>query len=65
MTKKESFLIAIDSVYRFYGLSLAHEDSQGGFIIDKYKEYNVRWLSEALIENPELKSELDEPDFHF
>jgi hypothetical protein len=65
MTKKESFLLAIDNVCRFYGLSLAHEDSRGGFIIDPYKEKNIKWLFDALIEDSELKLKLNEPDFQF
>lgn len=30
-----------------YNLSISHEDSHGGFIIERYDEYNVEWFKDA------------------
>lgn len=30
-----------------YNLSLAHEDVEGGFIIEEYKEENIKWVESA------------------
>ncbi len=32
-----------------YNLSIAHEDSQGGFIIQSYSKENIEWLMQASI----------------
>ena len=29
-------------------LSLSHEDSHGAFIIEKYDEYNIKWLKNSM-----------------
>lgn len=47
----ELFINEIIAVYKKYGLSLSHEDAQGGFIIEKYKDENINWLRESLIES--------------
>ena len=57
--KMQSFLNDIIEVYKKHGLSLSHEDSQGAFIIDEFKEDNVRWLL-ACIELHEFNLERDE-----
>ena len=31
-----------------YGLSLSHEDCEGGFIIDEYNQENVEWVKAAM-----------------
>lgn len=46
---KEKFINDIVKVYEKHGLSLAHEDSQGAFIIQEYKEDNIGWLRQTLI----------------
>jgi len=28
-------------------MSLAHEDSQGGFLFQQYKDENIAWLQDA------------------
>ncbi len=43
----DAFLADIVEVYRKHGLSLSHEDSQGGFEVEPLSEYNIRWLSQA------------------
>lgn len=43
----QAFLTEIEAVSRKYGLSLAHEDAQGGFIVEVLKESNLRWLAGA------------------
>ena len=43
----QAFLTDIEAVCRKYGLSLAHEDEQGGFIVEELKERNLRWVAGA------------------
>lgn len=47
--KVEEFLKEIDELCRKYGLSIAHEDGHGAFIIESYDEFNIKWLREAII----------------
>jgi hypothetical protein len=42
-----AFLDDIQDVCRKYNLSIAHEDTHGGFIIEHYKACNIAWLREA------------------
>lgn len=35
------------ALYKNYGVSISHEDSQGGFIIENYNEHNVDWILDA------------------
>ena len=44
-----NFLNEITKIYKKYNLSLSHEDAQGSFIIEKYDEYNIKWLKNSLI----------------
>jgi len=44
------FLAEIIEVCRKYNLSISHEDSQGGFIIEPASEENFRWLLDAAAE---------------
>ena len=34
-------------IRRESGLSLAHEDEQGGFVVEELKERNLRWVAGA------------------
>jgi hypothetical protein len=41
---------------RKHGLSIAHEDSQGSFIIEPYSDFAARWLTYAFLEAEEEES---------
>lgn len=43
----EAFLDEIEAVCRKHGLSLAHEDFQGAFIVQLFSEENIGWLRDA------------------
>lgn len=43
----KAFLDDINAVCRKHGLSISHEDNQGGFIIELYKDDNIEWLNGA------------------
>jgi hypothetical protein len=43
----DAFLEEIVAVCKKHGLSIGHEDTNGGFRIHKYDEAKVRWLREA------------------
>lgn len=45
----EAFLDEIEKISKEYGLSISHEDSHGGFIIETYDHYNISWLRECSI----------------
>jgi len=47
--KVDEFLQAIVEVCRKHGYSLSHEDTQGGFIVEKYNEANIEWLMDAVV----------------
>jgi hypothetical protein len=49
------FLEEIKTLSKEYKYSLSHEDNQGAFIIEDYKEDNIKWLSDALIKTKESK----------
>jgi hypothetical protein len=38
------FLDELAGICEKYGFSLAHEDSQGAFIVEPYKKENIYWL---------------------
>lgn len=42
-----AFLKEIIELSKKYGLSLAHEDEHGSFIVEKYNEYDIAWLLSA------------------
>ena len=44
-----NFLNEIDNICKKYNLSISHEDGHGGFIIEKYYSFNIRWLKECLL----------------
>jgi hypothetical protein len=43
----DRFLAEITWVCRRYGLSIAHEDCQGGFIVEEFTEETNKWLHSA------------------
>lgn len=55
--KVNGFLDGYEELCKKYGLSLEHEDTQGGFIINEYKEENVDWVRSAMV-----RWELDEEE---
>lgn len=42
-----TFLEDIKQVCLKYNMSIAHEDYNGAFIIEKYRDENIEWLCEA------------------
>jgi hypothetical protein len=44
----DAFIRDIIIVCKKHGMSLAHEDSQGAFIVEDYKADNVEWLEAAI-----------------
>lgn len=45
----QAFLDEIEKISRKYGLSIAHEDEQGAFLIDKFSDEKMEWLKAARI----------------
>lgn len=43
----EAFLDDIEAVCKKHLLSIGHEDSQGGFKIEEFDDYNIDWLRAA------------------
>jgi len=48
--KKESFIKDLIKIYRNHGLSLAHEDHQGAFIVRNLEDDDIEWLKDAFNE---------------
>lgn len=48
--KVAEFLDAVRALCRERGLSLAHEDIGGAFLVHPWNEYDDEWLSEASFE---------------
>lgn len=46
-TKAAEFLEEVIEISKRYGLSISHEDGQGGFQIEKYHDTYSNWLREA------------------
>ena len=44
----KEFIDEIIKVMKKHNLSISHEDSHGAFIIEKYDDYNIRWLKNAM-----------------
>lgn len=44
----ESFMKEYEELCMRHGLSLGHEDYEGGFIIDEYDADNVEWVKAAM-----------------
>lgn len=45
--KIDAFLAEIEQVCKRHRMSIAHEDSHGGFIIEPFDAKNIEWLNEA------------------
>ena len=43
-----SFIKDIIEVMKKHNLTISHEDGHGAFIIEKYDDYNIKWLKDAL-----------------
>lgn len=41
------FINEVIELMKKYNLSISHEDCHGGFIIERYDEYNVEWFKDA------------------
>jgi hypothetical protein len=46
----EKFLDEIISVCKKYDISISHEDGHGGFILEKFDEYNEQWLRNSAMD---------------
>lgn len=44
----ENFMKEYEELCVKYGLSLSHEDCEGGFIIDEYNQENIEWVKAAM-----------------
>lgn len=44
-----NFLNEIDNICKKYNFSISHEDSHGGFIIEKYDDFNIKWLKNCML----------------
>ena len=44
----ENFMREYEELCVKHGMSLSHEDCQGGFIIDEYDADNVKWVKSAI-----------------
>jgi hypothetical protein len=45
--KVQAFLNEVADVCRRHGLSIAHEDGHGSFIVEKFDQFNIDWLNNA------------------
>lgn len=43
----DAFLHEISIICKKYNLSLGHEDNQGAFLIEEFKNDNIEWLNAA------------------
>lgn len=55
----QAFLTDIETVCRKHGLSLAHEDEHGGFLVEELKERNLRWVAGAAKRYARMKYPVD------
>lgn len=44
----DAFLADIERVCREHGLSLAHEDCHGAFLVEPFDEQTLEWLKDAM-----------------
>ena len=49
----DRFLSDLEWLCRQHGLSLAHQDGQGAFIVTEYREPLLRWLKAAQVQSVE------------
>ena len=47
MSRRDAFLAAVEAVCREHGLTLAHEDEHGAFIVRPLRESDIAWLQDA------------------
>lgn len=47
--KSKEFIEEIISVCKKHNLSIAHQDTQGAFIIEEYHDENIDWIKDAEI----------------
>lgn len=45
--KVKQFLKEIEEVCKKHNMSISHEDGHGAFIIERYDEFNIKWLRQA------------------
>jgi hypothetical protein len=43
----QNFYNEIDEICKKYNFSISHEDCHGGFEIERYDQFNIRWLMNA------------------
>ena len=48
-TEQSVFLRELAELCKKHNLSLSHEDTQGAFIVEEYKEENIKWLMDAML----------------
>ena len=53
--KVKLFIEELIEVYEKHQMSLGHEDSHGGFIINNYSYHNIKWLRSATDETIKTK----------
>jgi hypothetical protein len=44
----KDFLESLEKLCRAHNLSISHEDTQGGFILEKYEQSNMEWIKNAI-----------------
>ena len=49
--QREDFLHDLVNLCYRHGLSLAHEDTEGGFLIHEYNDNDIKWLLSAIWED--------------
>jgi hypothetical protein len=47
---REEFLDDLIALYRKHQLCLGHEDAHGSFLIEPLAEWNIKWVSDAPIQ---------------
>lgn len=53
--KLKAFYCELDKLCKEYGVSISHEDSQGGFEIEEYDVGYMNWMMDAHIHNDVCK----------
>jgi predicted Zn-dependent peptidase len=44
----KDFLDALEKLCRAHNISISHEDTQGGFVLEKYDKKNIEWVRNAI-----------------
>jgi hypothetical protein len=58
--KIDTFINAVCKLCEEKGFSIAHEDTQGAFIIEPWNQYDENWLQDAFVEIvPEKKPSIN------